>query len=90
VVFFETISCYKLFHEIGIAVLEILSYPLSAQENTSTTTTNKSQSELEEVIVTVSPHPKSVQEIAGSFNLYLDAVTGDRNNISIPGLAHFC
>jgi hypothetical protein len=49
---------------IGIAVLATLSYPLSAQENTNT---NNSQSELEEVIVTASPHQKSVQEIAGSF-----------------------
>ena len=51
---------------IGVAVLAILSYPLSAQENTIA---DKSHSELEEVIVTASPHQKSVQEIAGSFNL---------------------
>ena len=45
-----------------IALLAILSYPLSAAEN----------AELEEVIVTASPHQKSVQEIAGSFNVLAD------------------
>lgn len=56
----------KIQNYIGVAALAILSYPLSAEENTNT---NKSHSELEEVIVTASPHQKSVQEIAGSFNL---------------------
>jgi iron complex outermembrane receptor protein len=51
---------------IGIAALAILSCPLSAAENTSA---NISHLELEEVIVTASPHQKSAQEIAGSFNL---------------------
>ena len=56
----------KIQNYIGVAVLAILSYPLSAKENTIA---NQSHSELEEVIVTASPHQKSVQEIAGSFNL---------------------
>ena len=56
----------KIQNYIGFAALAILSYTLSAEENTNT---NKSHSELEEVIVTASPHQKSVQEIAGSFNL---------------------
>ena len=45
-----------------IALLAILSYPLSAAEN----------AEFEEVIVTASPHQKSAQEIAGSFNVLAD------------------
>ena len=56
----------KIQNYIGIAALAILSCPLSAAENT---TANISHLELEEVIVTASPHQKSVQEIAGSFNL---------------------
>ena len=54
---------------IGIAALAILSCPLSAAENTSA---NISHLELEEVIVTASPHQKSAQEIAGSFNLLVN------------------
>ena len=56
----------KIQNYIGVAALAILSYPLSAEENS---TANKSITELQEIIVTASPHKKSVQEIAGSFNL---------------------
>ena len=51
---------------IVIALTAILSYPLAAAEIVAPTT---STTELEEVIVTASPHQKSAREIAGSFNL---------------------
>ena len=53
-------------HYIVIALTAILSYPLAAAEIAAPTT---STTELEEVIVTASPHQKSASEITGSFNL---------------------
>lgn len=53
-------------HYIVIALTAILSSPLVAAEIAAPTT---STTELEEVIVTASPHQKSAREIAGSFNL---------------------
>ena len=48
-----------------IALAAILPYPLAAAEISAPNTS----AELEEVIVTASPHQKSAREIAGSFNL---------------------
>ena len=56
----------KIQNYIVIALTAILSYPLAAAESTAP---NNPTTELEEVIVTASPHQKSAREIAGSFNL---------------------